>query len=131
LEATFPKFVLRFRRSHGTSQYDYDTLDIQAQDAADIEDLYKSAQGVQELAHFFGSSDVQAAVKKVEQQFGPTTVVKSETPNCEVCGGPTKSKRVETKYGQKTVFECLQSNGECLNAKGYPNSQFAKKGRDA
>jgi hypothetical protein len=27
-----------------------------------------------------------------------------------------------------TVFECDQANGECLNAKGYPNSIFQKNG---
>ncbi len=27
-----------------------------------------------------------------------------------------------------TVFECDQANGECLNARGYPNSIFQKNG---
>ncbi len=43
---------------------------------------------------------------------------------CPKCGGSMSPK--QTPKGQ--VFECDQVNGECLNAKGYPNSVWPKTG---
>ncbi len=44
--------------------------------------------------------------------------------NCPQCSGSMSPK--QTPKGQ--VFECNQDNGTCLNAKGYPNSVWPKRG---
>ncbi len=43
---------------------------------------------------------------------------------CPQCSGSMSPK--QTPKGQ--VFECNQDNGQCLNAKGYPNSVWPKRG---
>ncbi len=43
---------------------------------------------------------------------------------CPQCSGSMSPK--QTPKGQ--VFECNQDNGTCLNAKGYPNSVWPKRG---
>ena len=127
----FP-FVLRYRRTAGGSQYDYDTLDIGAESPFELEQRLNEARGVQELASFFGQSDTQTAANKVAQQMGPTETV-SDTPNCKTCGGATKKKTVNTKNGPRTAFECLQQKGDCKSGQWptttWPNE--VQKGRDA
>ena len=46
--------------------------------------------------------------------------------NCQTCNG-TMSQKVITFKGQpKSVWECNQDNGDCLNEKGYPTSFWPK-----
>lgn len=43
---------------------------------------------------------------------------------CSACGGATKVKMINTKFGAKNVGECLSG---CKNDKGYPLGTFEKK----
>lgn len=47
---------------------------------------------------------------------------------CSACGGTTKEKQINTKFGLKTVGECLCG---CKNDKGYPLGTFAPRPRTA
>ena len=47
---------------------------------------------------------------------------------CRQCGGSMTAQNKTIQGKPTTVFECDQANGECLNARGYPNSIFQKNG---
>lgn len=48
--------------------------------------------------------------------------------NCPKCQGTMSSKVITYQGKPKSIFECDQANGECLNDKGYPNSVWPKGG---
>lgn len=46
--------------------------------------------------------------------------------NCKQCGGSMTAQQKQWNGQPRTVFECNQDNGECLNERGYPTSMWPR-----
>jgi hypothetical protein len=125
-----PKIQHTIRRSVGKTQYDYDLLVLSASNRTEYTEVREAAEATPALAHFFGESDTAVAADKVTEAF-PGSQAGPETPICPSCGGTTFAKEITYKGKPKTIFECNQDKGECLNGKGFPNSVWSNKGRDS
>jgi hypothetical protein len=134
--AGYPRFQLSMADGKDMLVIRGDTFEVWA---ADVQLAKQSVDP--EVARFFSANETGLSAQDVTQarenvaKASPSAQVRSITPNCTKCGGTTHAKEITLKSGtKKTVYECNQDNGECLNNNGFKSTEWgfgSQKGRDS